>query len=439
MVHEKRLFTLVLAIKLLALFIVVAIFGSERLLWGDSSTYVNLGKAIFQGEGMIGETAIMPLYPFIVGFFVTYFSGGLIFISILQAILAAFNSALIYNIAIRFVPRSYAYISALLFAFEPVGVILNLLIMTETILVFFILLFIYFFLQYFKERRSLFIFYAALALGFSVMVKAVMVYAFVIPILFLLFDNQVALRNRLKQGIFFWVAFSIVLVPWMARNYEFANQFKVTLEGAGNVCGYQLPLVFAVENNIGITTQSLNVNPEFQRLYVRCQRQSELKNILGLVYEYPRAFVKANTLAALAFFTNDGLSTIFQKNNLGLPIHHNYLTPMVFMGGDWRGNIERGSAELSAFELAGILTAKALWLFIFIFFLMGLYILLFRRQEKTGLFLVSLVVYITAVNIVSTSFALGARLRYPVVPLLFIIGMIGVEVSILRLKKFYGK
>ncbi len=439
MAHEKRLFAVVLIAKLLLLFVVVVIFGGGRLLWGDSITYVNLGKAIFQGDDMVGETAIMPLYPFVVGFFVTYFSGGLIFIAILQAILAAFNSALIYNIAIRFLSRSYAYISALLFAFEPVGAILNLLIMTETILVFFVLLFIYFFLRYLEVRKPLFIFYAALALGFSVMVKAVMVYAFVIPVAFLLFDQRVILEKRFKQGIFFWITFSFVLVPWMARNYVLANQFKVTLEGAGNVCGYQLPLVFAVENNIGITTQSLNANPEFQKLYARCQHQSELRNIFGLAYEYPRAFVKANMLAALAFFTNDGLSTLFQKNNHGLPIHHNYLTPMVFMGGDWRVNIEGGVAELSAFELTGLLVAKAAWLFIFIFFLIGLYVLSFRRKEKIGLFFISLVIYITAVNIASTSFALGARLRYPIVPLLFIIGMIGIEVSISRFRKSYGK
>jgi len=423
MTTTRKLFIGVLVGKLAILALVIGIWGESRLIWGDSVTYLQLGKNIFSSGGFSREIQIMPLYPFVVGLFNEYISHGVLVLSIVQAIAVAGIAVLIYKLGFFIMPAHYAIFAAVGASFEPVASILHLLVMTETLLVFLLMLFTYFFIKYLERSGIWYLIRAAGALALSVLIKAIGTYLFIVPVVFILFHRRFTLAERVAKAFLFWVVFAVILVPWMYRNYLLVGEFKITQEGSGNICGYQLPLVFAVDRGINITTQSVTSDPEFQNLLRQCEAYTEAENLFWIVKKYPYAFFKANTLAALSLFTNDGFATLFQKSSPGLPPHHNYLTPMVFMGDEWRQNLTSGLSELTGLELLAFIVGKLFRILLSVAAFSGIYVFLKHDRNPYVLFMLLVFAYLISVTVFSTAFAVGARLRFPIDPFLFLFAL----------------
>src|SRR3989344_6037283 len=118
----KKLFFFVFAAKILILGAFLVAFGEDRLLWADSSLYLNLGHTLFQGNGFVTtgmdgvvtiNTRFMPMYPTVLGLF-SSIPHGLVFVSILQAVAAAGICIFIYKIALLFLPHRWAFGTALI-------------------------------------------------------------------------------------------------------------------------------------------------------------------------------------------------------------------------------------------------------------------------------------------------------------------------------------
>lgn len=427
MTTARKLFIWVLLGKLAILALVVGVWGESRLVWGDGVSYLQLGKSIFSGGGFSREIQIMPLYPFVVGLFDTYISHGVLILSIMQAIAAAGIAVLVYKLGLFIMPARYAIFAAIGTSFEPVASILHLLVMTETFLVFLLVLFTYFFIKYLEQFEIRYLIGAASVLAVSVLIKAVGVYLFIVPVVFILFHRRFTFAERVVRAFLFWAVFAVILMPWMYRNYVLVGEFKITQEGSGNICGYQLPLIFAVDRGINITTQSVTSDSEFQNLLQRCETYTEAENLFWVIKDYPYAFFKANTLATLSLFTNDGFATLFQKAPPGLPPHHNFLTPMVFMGDEWRQNLARGLSELTGLELSVLVVGKLFRLLLSIAAFCGIYALLKYDRSPYATFMLLVFVYLISVTVFSTALAVGARLRFPIDPFLFLFGLFWVS------------
>ena len=97
---------------------------------------------------------------------------------------------------------------------------------------------------------------------------------------------------------------------------------------------------------------------------------------------------------------------------------------MVLLGGDWRANVASALRELAPHELLVIFGLKLFWLVVLALAVVGA-----ARTRRRGdvLFLLLIAVYLVSVTVLSTAFGVGARLRYPIEPFMFILAALALH------------
>lgn len=454
-----KLFFSVLIIKIIFVFVFVGIFGEQRLLWSDSSAYLNIGRNIFSGHGFSssgGEPPIFtpntvrtPLYPFLIGFFYRFVPHGLTVVSLLQAILAAFAAVLIYRIALRFLSPFWALGVALIASFEPLISVIHILIMPEILLLVFLLLFLLSFLRYLDERDVADLLLSALWFGAAVMTKPVALYLFFIPLFFLIKDyiflregNKKRNSYFLRIPIFVGVIF-LLLAPWAARNYVTAGIVGVTTDDAANICGWTLSGVLATKHRLDASNfDILYAHPEYQEAARHCTSTSAALKLF--ITEYPADFIKTMFLSGIAMLTNEGYTAFFEKAPAEenrpdqwaaqVKIHHNYLTPAVFTNRDWPVRVAAAVRELRPYEFIIVMVGKLFWLFVLVFAIIGAWRLLVKKRSPYALFVALVIGYFIAAAVITNAYGVGARLRFPINPFLILFAAAGMRHLFLLLR-----
>lgn len=436
MSFEKKLFLFVLVIKISFLIIFLSVFGVDKILWSDSAVYVNLGRALFRGDGfsdvlsdgnVLPNTIRTPLYPFIVGFADRYLPYGIAFVALLQALVASGIAVYMYLLACKYMTQRFAVVATLLASFEPLISTMHVLIMPETLLVFFLLIFVYHFILYLEvgTRRDLFV--SATAFIFALYTKPVVIYLIVIPLFFLIWQKQY--RYCFLYGMFV----VLLLFPWMYRNFLVASVFDMTTDDTGNICSWELTAIMATKYHVDSTDWNVTrFLPEYESLHMRCR--STIGMLAIYLKEYPKEFFAVSAISAISMLTNDGYTVFFEKPaHLQTKIHHNYLTPAVLTNKDWVTKVGRALKEFSYFELFAIFLGKIFWSILAILAFIGFFMLVRdSRYSISSIFMVSVVLYFICATVLTTGLGVGARLRYPIVPFLLIFA--GVVLSYVRKK-----
>ena len=427
MTREKSLVLSVIGIKLIMLWAFLLIFGYGKLIWSDSETYVRLARNIYADRGFseahVSKTEFppnsirTPLYPAVVGLFDTFVPYGFVFVSFLQIIAAGFIALLVYKIAVSFVSSNLAFGAAILVSFEPLISVIHMLIMPETFLVLFILLFIFYFLRFIDSEKKKDLALSVLMLALAVYTKPVALYLFIIPIVFLLFR-----KHGVVLAVFFLVALFLLLSPWMIRNKVVVGKFDMTTDDTGNLCGWELAGVLATKYHIDSSDfTKLYALPEYETTMKRCASTSSALKIF--LTEYPLDFLKTSTLSVASLFINDGYSSFLGAHS---ETNSNHLTPAVFTNRDWRQKITLAAGTLGRYELTMVIAGKLLWFFVSMLAIIGAYSLVAHKKLQSALFLFCVLLYFVAVTTVSTGFGVGARLRYPVSPILVVFAGVGI-------------
>ncbi len=415
---EKKLFLGVFLAKFLILGVFLFVFGTQNIAWSDSETYIRIGKNIYAGRGFsdahmskteFPSNAIrMPLYPLVIGFFDTHMPYGLLGVSFLQALLAAGIAVLTYKIGTRFLSSKMAWIAAIVASFEPLISVMNILIMPETFLIFFLLLFFLLFLKYMESGEIRHLFVSIVALVLAIYTKPVALYLVAVPILFLCFSGK---RGVVRGATMLALVF-LLLLPWMARNQSALGIFDVTADDSGNLCGWELVSVLATKYHIDSSDfTTLYALPEYAVAKNKCV--GTVSAIKMYVRDYPVDFFKTNFLSAASFLTNDGYGAFFGLDN-------NHLTPAVFINHDWINKIRSSAGAFIWWQLAVISIGKLFWLFVSVAACVGMFFGLRGAHRRRALLLFLVILYFIAVTVVSTGYGVGARLRYPIGALLII-------------------
>jgi len=447
--NEKKLFATVLSFKIIVLILFVAFFGSSKLLWsGDALEYVDFAKNIVAGNGFsrsvngvfVPAHDRVPLYPGIIGLITIISTKYFIVITALfQAILAALTALLVYRIGLFFMQRRWAVFAAILSVVEPVSVFMHMAILAETLLVFCIVCGLYFFLRYQAERKWVFLALSALAFMLAAYTKPVAMYVTLLPILFLAVDG----RTAWKPLLIFCGIILLVAAPWLVRNYALFHMATMSTYGSKALCGYQVSAVFSVANRFVETTPGIAMAEvwkfaRYRELQELCNRVSPTWMLFVLAREYPSAFIKTNFLATLGYLTTDGYAASASSGASGSP-HNNYLTPAVFAGPAWRDHIKEAVAELSLFQIFIIILGRAFWSAIILLALVGSINLLRSRATRVyGLLILLVIVYFSSLSILGAAFAAGARYRFEVSPLLFLLAVSGIF-CIVKKRWFFRK
>ncbi|MFC1595086.1 FkbM family methyltransferase [Patescibacteria group bacterium] len=434
--QEKKLFLFILFIKLAILFFVAVVVGGSGFSWsGDGLEYIDLGTNLINGDGfsettseglLVAETKRMPLYPFIAASLLKLSNASFVWpISLFQAFLAAFIAVLVFRIACFFMPTNWAFVPAVIISIEPVISALHVFVFAETLLVFFVLLFVYNFLKYLEGNSHYYLVFSIFSLVLACYTKPIALYLIVVPIIILLYKNW---KHFL---VVVFMAFFLFL-PWIARNAVITGKPTLSTNGNDALCGYQLPAIlagvygFPDSSPAAAIGEMLNV-PEYKAIYDKCISASAFETIKDITFEYPYASVKSIFFTSLAFYTNDGISSIVQDSDSTLPPHHNYLSSTVFLGSEWKSQIKIAISELTALEFLAIFILKAFWIAVFILAFYGV-IKIFSSGTKNKInivLLILVILYFTGASVLGGGIGTGARYRYHITALLLLLSTFG--------------
>jgi len=196
----------------------------------DALDYDSLGKQIADGKGFSqldgSPTAHRPpLYPFILSIFYYLLGHNYLAIRIFQSLVSASFCLLIYIIAGQLTDKRIAICASMLAAIYPAFISYSGLILTEIITGFLILMTVYFLITALQKNVLGSYIFSGIFLGLLILCRQEMLLLIIILPLALMIMH----RNKQKIGLYsLMVAVTAVLVisPWTIRNYY---QFKAVV------------------------------------------------------------------------------------------------------------------------------------------------------------------------------------------------------------------
>ena len=231
MSNRHRLFFSIVLIALmikLSLFAFAAAHAPQGKLLPDSNDYLSLStmlasKGVFAIQNENGtlkyDTWRTPGYPlFLVVFHVLMKIplDGIILLQIAMTLLAAFIT---YKTALEITPK-IAFLSAAIILLDPPITIFSLTILTESLFLLLISLFMFNFVRYLKNKNISYIILSALILAFATYVRPVSYYLGFAITLFIIYANRKqGFKKAFAHAIIFGLIVYSLLGIWQIRNY----------------------------------------------------------------------------------------------------------------------------------------------------------------------------------------------------------------------------
>jgi 4-amino-4-deoxy-L-arabinose transferase-like glycosyltransferase len=236
--NKRFLITLIIALIIkLSLFIYAEIYSPVTKFAFDTTMYDEAARClidhgVFARESQEGtfspETFRTPGYPLFLGvlhYLLKIPFSGVIVIQILLTILIAFIT---YRTAMNINPN-LGYLSFLIVLFDPPVTIFSLMLLTETLFLFIISLFMAAFILYLRNKKIKFIILSAL---FTAMAAYVRPLAYFLGIAMVIFLIYVLIRTKLKKVIIHTLIFIIITYGliglWQFRNYKVTGNKNFT-------------------------------------------------------------------------------------------------------------------------------------------------------------------------------------------------------------------
>lgn len=232
--RETVIFCVAVILRLAFLGFLFFRFGGDFYTVGNSDAfgYIDIGESLARGRGfqMYGITSAMrtPGYPLFLSLF-SFLSIPLFFVPVVQHVLAGASAVLLYRLGKIFFNERAGFIAGLLFAIEPYGLLLSNTVMTEVIFTFFILLSLYFFARWEKDREDrVSSVGAGISLGAATLIRPLSVYLPALLIVFLFWRTRREWRGHVRSAFLFFAAFILMLAPWSIRQYRAFGSFELT-------------------------------------------------------------------------------------------------------------------------------------------------------------------------------------------------------------------
>lgn len=174
-----------------------------------------------------------PLYAFFlyfINFFFTNSDSLLIGVKIIQLFLSLISVYLMYRICLNFFSQNLSYIGAIIFSIFPLNIYAVGQISSITIQLFLLSVFLLSFIKIFKGKKIKYLIMFSISSGLMILLRGEF---FLFVILTLIYHF---LKNKdVKQLFFVTILISLVLLPYIQRNYEIFNTFTITKSGGYNL------------------------------------------------------------------------------------------------------------------------------------------------------------------------------------------------------------
>lgn len=251
----------------------------------DSSAYLHNGF-LFCKHGTFSPVHAqqqLPIYalgyPLFIGLLYKLFGQSIALLIWVQVLLALLAGLLLFFAARRLFGSTVAMITYGLWSVNLGFLVFSHFILSEMLLLFFLILFFERFSIYWVTGRLLPLCCAGLALGFSVLAKAVALYFPLLLLIILGIKTTGYWRKWVILAMAFVIPFCIPILGFMVHNKVVFGQFKLTYIDSFNVQVFFYSQVLARENG---TTWSV----EMKRLFavhgdnVECVKQQFLRDVV---------------------------------------------------------------------------------------------------------------------------------------------------------------
>lgn len=394
----------------------------------DSLEYQQLTQSLLAGKGFIAqdgqpETFRTPGYPFFLAVILSFATSYFV-VTFAQILLTVATAILLYVFLKKYSSEMLARVASLIYLVGINPITNSLVIMSDTLFVFLLLLVIHFIFTIDQQRASKYIAAGAI-LGFATLVRPIALFlAPVILIFFATFQyKKIEFKKTLIFSLLFCVAQIAVLTPWLMRNGEVSGYFAISSLSAYNLFHYNIPEYRTVTERVPIDT----VRQEFvsQLSSEARARQKDLKYSAELK-EISSAYLTDHFISyavfhiqkTAPFFLASGWKAAIDMHNSFFPDDHDYglvrvnLSTLVM-----RGEI---SAALKAFFQNPLTaTEQIFWLLVVVAMA---YALIRNPKNKIVWFFVLLVCYFAFL----TGPVSYSRYRLPAEPFMLSLAVIGI-------------
>lgn len=209
-------------------------FIFNHSLKGDAAGYDTLGWNLASGRGFslassYPYTPTMyrePVYPLFLGGIFYIFGHNLVAVRLIQIFIFALSSIMLFYLTQKIFDKKTAMISSVIFSIFPTAMDYPSYLLSETLFTFLLISTILVLLKAILSKRIYLFFYSGILLGITILCKAVMLIFFIPVILALYFKYR---RAILKYFIIFFIGSTLILLPWLVRNYLLFGTFSITL------------------------------------------------------------------------------------------------------------------------------------------------------------------------------------------------------------------
>ena len=446
--REGGLFLLAVIARLFFLWVLIIKAGEKLLdvvLKGDAFGYYNLALNLrYLFTLIIPETTFFsdyflrsPGYPIFLATILYTFAKSPFAIIIFQAIFSGLSAVLIYRIArLMNLPGLVGMGSALFFSVEPIMVITSNSILSETLFLFLLLLFIYFLFRSvqkndFRKKNFLIL---GLLLGFNILVRPILyplLLLFALFLVYLVYKRFTVVQTGLRMLIFLAGAY-IFIFPWLLRNKLVFDSWSISsISGVHLYYSYAVPF-YAYQHDIinkDLAEKELDqkIKPQLvgnrydlrnNNTYKKFGREIILSDPLKYGF-----FHLANTTS---FFMSNGYRNI--PRELGFTVKSpplNYSFIRLLLTGKISGLLE--FFKNNKFQFAAFIIGNLTWLLINLFLIVGVIKGFLFEPDKAKKTFITLFILLIGYFAITAGPEAYYKMRFPVNPFIFILAFYGLE------------
>jgi len=258
----------------LSLFAFAAVHAPEGKMTPDSYGYLKLSnmlvsKGFFANQdGTDYEVFRTPGYPLFLAVFHGFLKiplDGIVLIHIAMSVLAAF---VVYRTALLIAP-GIAFLSAVIILFDPPITIYSMTILSDSLFLLLISLFMFFFVSYLKGKKAAHLILSAFILAAAAYVRPVAYYlGFLLPLVVLYAGGRGNFRKSLKHAVIFIAVVCFTVGLWHVRNYVKCNDLVFCSSDKHNLT--EFGLLKSYGRNTDPHTQGMAPLPYYINVTSRC-------------------------------------------------------------------------------------------------------------------------------------------------------------------------
>ncbi len=239
---EKKLFLWALCTRVL--FLVLNLGDWQNYQAPDSVMYIKIAQDIANGLGY-NDPERLPIYGSIFGLFTLLFGKfSIAAMLFFQVVIDSVTVVLFYKIAGIFSSK-VAWLIGLITIFNTNLIVHSGLILTDTLFIFFLTLFLLNYLKILKNESMKSLIWAFFFLGLATLVKPItqfLIYCAPIYLMLFLFS-----KKKPKKAISFLIlsilTSQILISPWLFRNHQKYGAWEFTSQKGVNIMSWYLPLI----------------------------------------------------------------------------------------------------------------------------------------------------------------------------------------------------